>query len=429
MILEASKTCPERFPAEIILRNAIKASRSESVELALRWKSPIRYSDLSLATQPQIYDGEVFDVIVSHLVSRRKRLQQLAENSLPANILKRFHFPPNKLLDYHANEVCQLLRSYKIPVTKDLHDDSHARSVFDCINNNVLAAKTLYNAGFTILSHRDRLGRPTLFNLKIEYDLGPSYFDMCQWVISILSQADDPQLTRDLLPVHQISTTIGKWFLPCACFLNRGPKHYPCSRFQSHFLQSFSECGLEGNGGLIKMLLSDGTTRDTCSCACSGNGCLPSTSLFNAYFRYLRELTSPELTLSSLFQFIDVILGRDGGRPYYYDKVAPVIIRLGIFNELELSHTCCASSTSEPPQPLNITDALQIQAEEIEGIGRLESLSAELTVKYFELGVPLPEFLNGYYRTRIEELRSESAEFDEEVAQKMREVGVIMNER
>lgn len=60
--------------------------------------------------------------------------------------------------------------------------------------------------------------------------------------------------------------------------------------------------------------------------------------------------------------------------------------------------------------------------------GRLESLSAELTVKYFELGVPLPEFLNGYYRTRIEELRSENAEFDEEVAQKMREVGVIMKE-
>jgi hypothetical protein len=116
--------------------------------------------------------------------------------------------------------------------------------------------------------------------------------------------------------------------------------------------------------------------------------------------------------------------------------LAAEIIRAMTFNELGITHICNCSPIGLPTdkyhtqvrEPFSDKEILRIHDEESLLIQQLEDLVAEFNAKYEELGIPLTEFLTGYWRTRMDEVLKEDEKLHEEEVKRMREVGVIVKD-
>lgn len=60
-------------------------------------------------------------------------------------------------------------------------------------------------------------------------------------------------------------------------------------------------------------------------------------------------------------------------------------------------------------------------------IHKLNALVTGFEEKYTQLGVTMPEFLNGYWKTRMEEVESEDEPFDEEQIAQLKDLGVVIH--
>lgn len=154
--------------------------------------------------------------------------------------------------------------------------------------------------------------------------------------------------------------------------------------------------------------------------------------------RPLRNCTGPDSYeldwrsvhhLANLLYFLDFV-ALDRAREMH-DILAPDILRLCTFKELQITHTCgyhCMWGRVQTFswERVDICDVLEIQSEQRHLIDCLEKLVTEFEGKYKELNVLLPEFLSRYWRTRMDEVQAEEEVFDEHEAQRMREIGVIV---
>ncbi|GKZ74309.1 hypothetical protein AnigIFM60653_009930 [Aspergillus niger] len=75
---------------------------------------------------------------------------------------------------------------------------------------------------------------------------------------------------------------------------------------------------------------------------------------------------------------------------------------------------------------VEICDVPEVQSEQRYLIDRLNELMSEFEGRYKELNGSLPEFLSGYWRTRMDGNHAEENVFDKEEEQRMREIGVIV---
>ncbi|PIG84677.1 hypothetical protein AARAC_001975 [Aspergillus arachidicola] len=91
-------------------------------------------------------------------------------------------------------------------------------------------------------------------------------------------------------------------------------------------------------------------------------------------------------------------------------------------NLLRVSYCMPGDKAQEP----KANEDIKIHSEQRHLINRLEELVLEFEYRYRELNVTLPEFLTGYWRDRMDEVKAEEQVFDQEEAQRMREVGVIV---
>ena len=174
---------------------------------------------------------------------------------------------------------------------------------------------------------------------------------------------------------------------------------------------------------------------DSCICACSSHGCTPAKTLLHSMSVEFRKHAPSQcksdllLPIDSQVWMIEWFGPLLGDSHEVWQSLSQEIIRYETFEKLELTHTCCEAI---PRQGLihtrhDSTEREEIHEEERLLIGKLETLVAEFTKKYNELGVSLPKFLKGYWKTRMEEVeREEELLGDEEIA-KIEELGVVIH--
>lgn len=91
-----------------------------------------------------------------------------------------------------------------------------------------------------------------------------------------------------------------------------------------------------------------------------------------------------------------------------------------------MTHTCHTSSVFGVRFP-DPEETFEIRDEESAMIVQLNELTVEFDQKYDELGVGLRQFLDGYWRSRMDEVLQEQ-DIDSHEAIKVREIGVILSD-
>lgn len=113
------------------------------------------------------------------------------------------------------------------------------------------------------------------------------------------------------------------------------------------------------------------------------------------------------------------------------------ILRFLTFERLEMTHTCCEHqfdyqryrSTNNYFSVFDENDRVEIQEEESADLKELEKLMLEFQHAYTDLGIPLPEFLQGYWTTRMDEVMSSKEAISEDEVGQIRELGVTWEPR
>jgi hypothetical protein len=107
------------------------------------------------------------------------------------------------------------------------------------------------------------------------------------------------------------------------------------------------------------------------------------------------------------------------------------IIRLLTFDGLGLKHTCCIEIDTRDREANEMRcrdeeEIAEIGQENKPVIETLETLVSEFEAIFDELGLPLIEFLEGYWHTRMMEHLLERDPYNEEHDQGARSIGVIL---
>jgi hypothetical protein len=383
---------------------AISSSQKELVALLLAAGWPI--SSWSFEMAAHLPEGlEIFRMLVDALVKRRRQLLTLAREKLTLSELA-LHADMDDVPGQSSEIIYEALQKHVPGIDQIIIiDDEELFPVYEWIGYNCRAAEILYEAGFKVEE-----GRSPISSLPPPFrDEQCDYLDLCCWFLgkgASLYSTRFPETST--LPIHHIAFALG----------NR--LRFDMYSWGSRLLPCYWETVIWRHGKLLKDVLTDTEHRDSCFCACFVGGCLPSTIFMTQATSGLDWRSGG--ALANFFKFLDSVASDDVKK--MHDILAPVVLRLCTFELLELTHTCHYNTLRI--EEVEKCDVAEIQSEQCHLIDRLDELVTEFEDKYRELSVTLPEFLSGYWRDRMDEVEAEEKLFDEEEAQRMREVGVIV---
>lgn len=436
-----------------LLRHAIRSRCCESVRLLLNSNDlAISMGHLNLAHE--IANSEIFGLVVYALVERRRALQNLAQRHLPVHIRDQLHLPKqgHGVLDAHAAKVFSKLKLFGIQVDPSLEVSQSLRTVYHYIDHDVNNAITLFEAGFqnfeelegeeeltTLMrvAKNKRLDAFEKYRLRLEAVFETTLF--------LISKGADPHRRRNedgRTAMHFLGESIGElseddiaarfgmtpglqvWrYIP-----NPGDSISP-SEFLGVTLGALNHRSWD----LLKTLVMD-CRNDACSCPCSAQGCLPSTMFIRGlpwwmFPRHFQDVTELIRFLSGRWE--------PGSVKTLNDTLAPTVLRLCIFEYLELKHTCClrtdeAKSSYEPERTEMLDDTLHIRDEQRHWAEQVDNLTTFFLSKYHEMKQELPEFLLGYWSIEIRrnpkpDDEEKMREYEQEMEQ-IRSVGVVLDD-
>ena len=425
------------------------ASRcSEAVRLISEAGSAL--SSLRYAKNPGDFLGDSYDRlwgfsehatydIRSHLydalMDGRRRSMSLAITKLCQKDLEELGVTDDRLLEEEALNVYKALERRNFVIPPALRVMYHQTTVFYHQRLTPAIGESLYKCGFLDVDDIDSLGfTPLMIIPSATWSTIKSALQRASW---LTSKAANPERKTEQ-----------------SVYLPRGPNitaaHYLCfwigiavfwddeSGFQhpmeNTWLSGLLEEPVEDYLLLLGRLFSS-KLYDSCICACSSLGCTPAKTLLHsmsvefrkyAPSRYKSDLLLPIDCQLWMIEWFSPLLGDSRE---VWQSLSQDIIRYETFEKLELTHTCCWTI---PRRGLihtrhDSTEREEVHDEERLLIGKLESLVAEFTGKYTELGVSLPDFLKGYWRTRMEEFEREEERLDDEEIAKIEELGVVIH--
>lgn len=283
-------------------------------------------------------EGNVYEIlllIADAMASSRRRLMDLANRSIPKNILIQYGCAsPSQatpLLDGFASQVAQLLDNVGTHIPSNINPGKR-RSVYHHLGLSTQAADVLYSRGFEDIDLSDQRGCTP--------------FMLC--LSRVISELD-----------HRISR------VPLLWFLDRGISTVHCSSLPGlsllHILSncfgkgaltkvlsspSFAEEELSGFDTIVRRVsgLCDIYSRDGCRCWCSNGGCLSVSLLFKRLWPvadiYLKTAATrcnawdtTNRTLLDWLRWCDCALESQ--------DIVEGVCRLEIFQRLGMAHTCC----------------------------------------------------------------------------------------
>ncbi|KAF9887780.1 hypothetical protein FE257_009586 [Aspergillus nanangensis] len=423
ILLEATHDSPKTM----LLHSAIEARCLDSVNILLMdGKTPIILTHLKAAQRSGV--SEIFDLILDRLVKRRRQLQLLAERHLPVQVSNRLKLCSDSLPDSNAARVYETLQTHGIPMDSNLRAEEKC-TVYCYINEDCRAAQKLLDAGFRNIEEEEN-GMSIL--MWVCYTTADNPFgndfahlnrllDFLGFLISkgadlYMRRRGDNFTTLHFFGRHVIRTLQGLWR---RLHMGHGP-YRPLAQASSFEIQECflgrirKECSQikQDSRDLLRTFFMDDHC-DTCSCACSAQGCVPSTALFSKILLWTDEVPNVQMMAGMILVLSEFM--KEESVQSCHDRLAPAVIRLCTFHKLNLTHTCHSKSRNLGPD-----DMEEILEEERFSIRELEMLTTEFTSKYHELGLGLPEFLIEFWTPRMEDVPTPDAE----EIQRIRSVGV-----
>lgn len=442
-----------RLQRSKLLSQALRSNCFESVQLLLTGDDPIIDTSHVYAAYGT-GNSRMFKMVVHALAERRRNLQKLAERHLPVHIQGQLDLPKQGVLDSHAWQVYLKLKQFGIDYDPGLWGQcDEMESVYGYIEYDVNAAKTLFDAGFQNFEgeaqySKENKGLTMLMHLaRMSYwraqDPG-SLKKVLETLQFLVGKVADPHRRR-----HEDGRTVLHFLGLGASSIFWSCVQDEVQPWNQYFFQ-WSEISpsrsldailrvldrewspLKHNSwSLLENLFMD-SHNDACSCACSAQGCLPCT----AFFRNLMEEFGFLPKLQAMAEVIRFLGERGGARSMeaWNDALAPIVIRICVFEYLELTHLCCAEVYPWPmPQYRRLRDDMElIRDEEQPLIEEVENLTAFFSSKYHEMELGLPQFLLEYWLVEIRKNpkpddEEKKLEYEMEIEQ-IRSIGVILDE-
>lgn len=405
------------------LRYAVWSENFSAASLLLDHDSPVGGSydqNMVLELFCRLDNVNLKEKVIRHLLDRRKRLWDLAHEKLPRFEFERLGLQDDRILDAKAFLVSSALLEHGIEINPALMPSLKPRkkTVYHTWCLDVPTANMLFKAGFRDIDELDHddLTPFCYHTLSLRHQLSLRQLELLKWLKG--KGAD----------VHREHTRIGgRAMQGVGACIGRGFYH-------------------EGEGGLkLKPLteqevsvaasfLQDDVT-DDCLCACSKTGCRIITSALKKCRTWLKTIQLPNKEYFSKYISLPVCIsilqpleeenGENAWMPFE-------VIRVMTFEWLELTHTCHKDSTpmyGGPRGPLSKDEIHEIHEEERYFLAQHEKLVSQFETKFTELGLSLTTFLEVHWAPAMVEVLKENQTRNVEEEQKMRELGVVVDEQ
>ncbi|KGO51189.1 hypothetical protein PEX2_032300 [Penicillium expansum] len=388
---------------------------------------------------------DVSRLIMHSLAEKRKILQNLAERHLPDHIQAQLHLSKDSLLDTNAINVYSKLQASGINLDPCLKVSRSLVSVYDWIDGDIDAAKMLFKAGFRNLELECDQGLTTLMRLarKFRFEFPVPIRKILKTMLFLISKGADPATRRredGRTAMHffgrSVSSNLGQNVMlkfgvlesdfPEWDMITPSKKLKAISEIFDHEWFPLSH----RSWTLLETVFVDGHT-DACSCACSAQGCLPRTCFFGELASWL-GLSLGIQALSEVIRFLGERWA--GSMKHLHDTLAPSVVRICMFEYLELAHTCCRMTDrlfhqTEAERAERLDEILDEQKFLIE---QVDDQTAFFLSKYHQMDLGLPEFLLEYMSVEITkdpkaDDEEKMREYEQE-ARQIRRLGVVLDE-
>ena len=342
---------------------------------------------------------------LSTLQDRRRKLFQLAKQTLPAEVWADLDVPTDRLLDGRAAEIQRVLIDADIEIPASISVPRRPTTVYHHVDLTLKKADQLWDAGFRDIDTPDWTGCTPIMDGYIS-----DHLEYAQW---LLDHGADPH--REICYIKdddddKRQVVMSLTALHCIAY------NFFLERIVGDPSPTFEE------------LLVESESRDSCHCACSSSGCTPFTILLKTLRGCHRRVgDKPSKFRRSLLQHLE-LPGHPASSVSVRSKVAEDLIRIETFEALRLSHTCCDRDGNTARRRYTTEEVQDMHEEYEELLSKHEDLVSEFCHKFQELGGTLTSFLNGYWRTRMDEVLEEGKPLDEEQRRRLREIGVVLEE-
>ena len=365
-------------------------------------------------------------LLISELVVRHKKLWHLAQSCLPADQLPKLISNDEKtgeitIFDIHTSEIQARLKEQGISIDPNishgyLTDNLGCESAYHCSYFTAETLDELYQVGFRGVTQLDSNGYVPL--MVVCDHLVHRHREVAKKMHWLVSKGADPYEKvpgTSATVAHNLGVNIVHNFLEeLFTFRTIGPG--PWSTYEN-WKQAVVEFG--------KSVFLLPSVRDGCFCPCSSGGCTTMSVLLRHVVHFFSILGIKERSfwVRELIQFFLWWTRGD-------TEIGWEVIRFLTFDALGLKHSCCIEKyyifnrfKFESREEEEIREILD---EEKLRIIELEKLLDELKIKFDELGLPVMEFLDGYWHTRMIEVLSHRDPYDEEHIIESRRVGVSL---
>lgn len=373
------------------------------------------------------------DEIISHLevalVDRRTRLYTLATSKLSHQELEELKITNDRLLDEKADEIYLALGKRKILVPPALRTPLYGQTtLFHHQHLSPARCESLHRRGFIDVDGISDSGLTPLMSTGVGLDI-PLKFKL-QRVSWLISKGADPGRRPDqswcihydpsITAAHSICSWIGQ-----AVYL-QGPFE-PSKTNDRTWLFGIMD-GLEDECQSVLGRLVCTQFYDDCVCACSSNGCTPAVMMLKS-ITYSWSSSAHPISFQRCIWVIDWLDNLLSHHHEAWQRLSHEFIRYETFEKLALTHTCCTRryKAYDMRHDMDKTEREEIRDEERLMISKSDALVTEFEEKYTELAVSLPDFLNGYWKTRMEEVESEEEPLDEGEIAKIKDLGVVIH--
>ncbi|KAE8387036.1 hypothetical protein BDV23DRAFT_174975 [Aspergillus alliaceus] len=324
-------------PTEVSLIQACEANCEESLQLLLN-TSGCCLGHLVLETAGKHRNPMIMKLVVQALAGRRKRLQILAESSLPEEV------------------------TYQLGV-------------------NLKLADLLGDAGFRDLDEEDKYKKSSL--MELWYSSPPcslnTFLEKVDWFITKGADLGRQKSGSSTTALHFLRNDVGKFLHSLESAVNGSS--------EMHQLNTKSK-------ELMRKIPVD-NTYDNCCCSCSLVGCSGLTRFLHGLFRIW-----PDEDVEELLRRLAIVLNSlaPSLEPEAEERLGPCVLRFLAFQKLEITHTC--SHWTFEDKEVDAEEINEIHDEERELIIDLKQLlvlsscgaaSEEEISKVLETGVVLYE--------------------------------------
>ncbi|KAI2789740.1 hypothetical protein POX_d05237 [Penicillium oxalicum] len=375
---------------------------------------------IRLSTVQVPRSGRLQSLFISVFANRRKRLGRIARSCLPQDVLQELDIREGAVVDLHASRVCELLAARGRSVEWSLWADEKDASVYHNPYLHPDFMQKLLDAGFEDFDSPDSKGVTPLMVNSQSVTSAEKSLERMAWLGS--KGADQTyQLPSSRARVaHLLTAQIVGLLLKTLEFWNTETVDFDWSSLVRTISQNRTN------------LFPCHLIKDTCVCDCSTQGCTVVSVAMRQVLRWSRwrEMPSCSTWLKRLMSCIVEWA--------QHDKWAELaVIRVLTFDAVGLKHSCCIeidclrnTNTSQGVHDLvgrDHEEIYEIRAENSYQLDLFNLLITHFELKYNELGLPLMDFVEGYWYPYILAHLLTWDPFSEEHNQATREIGVVLH--